>query len=320
MVILMIPKPDIPTTLGWTHDGTDWQLATSPEFKDDDIVVESKADTENKISIIFDNDLDPETTYYGRARVICNKGIFDWSHVGVVKVTDFIKVAFDYPIPSMVMAPELDIVNVTGGEVIYEDAPAAAMSFRPTPISTTSNSERLYTSFIIEKLDGTPVFTDLENSDSSNTYVQSKFILEEGIPYIIKAAHTATSNDTSDFASKVIYVKARPDIKLKTNNINVNPTGGIPIALEPIENFKSMRYVLIAVVDTAEIVYAINYTDSLSAVIPQFVFEESHTDKYILAIEVKYQDDSESGYKYFPLTIDGSISLDSGSGSRDLPS
>lgn len=310
MVILMIPKPDIPTTLGWTHDGTDWQLATSPEFKDDDIVVESKADTENKISIIFDNDLDPETTYYGRARVICNKGIFEWSHVGVVKVTDFIKVAFDYPIPSMVMTPELTVTNVGGSIINYQDSPAAALMFKPTPISTTSNSDRLYTSFIIEKLDGTPVFTDLENSDSSNNYVQSKFILEEGVPYIVKAAHTATSNDTSDFASKIMYVKARPDIKLKTNNINVNPTGGVPVALEPIENFKSMRYALIAVVDTAEITYANNYTESLSVVIPQYAFEVSHTDKFILAIEVKYQDDSVSGYKYFPLTIDGSIPLD----------
>jgi len=295
MTILFIPKPDLPKK--YVHETTDWEIATSPLFKEEDIVASSRDDEVNLTSIIFDVDLDTDKTYYSRARVVCDRAIFEWSKTDILKPTDFIKVAFNHAIPSVVMKPtitlDFDVMNF----------PSTMFTIKTNDINTTSNASHEYTSYIIEDMLGNPVYTKLVDKENLTSKLIGDVKLEEGRPYVIKVSHTATSNDTSDFASQIVYVRKIPDIIVKSVLNEPSIVDGYNLSIAPISSFNRMYVKLLAVGygDPKEVFTG--DTDEYNLVIPNEVFSTNRTNEYVLAIKVEYEDGSETAWKYQTLKV-----------------
>jgi len=293
MTILFIPKPDLPKK--FIHDTTDWEIATTPLFKSDDIVASSRDDEVNLTSIIFDIDLDTEKTYYSRARVVCDKAIFEWSKTDILKPTDFIKVAFNHAIPSMVMKPNISV------DFDPMNFPSSLFTISTTDISTTSNAEHESSSYIIEDISGTPNFVKLEDKENLTSKLISEVKLEEGRPYILKVSHKATSNDSSDFASQLVYVRNIKEIVLKSVTEDQTITDGFNVNIAPITSYERMYVKLIAVgYGSIKEVYSGN-TGELNLVIPSTNFNLDTTRNFMLAIDVEKENGDRTGIKYFPV-------------------
>lgn len=293
MTILFIPIPDLPKK--YTHESTDWQVSSTPLFKKDDIIAESRDDETNLTSIIFDIDLDTEKTYYTRARVVCDKAVFEWSKTDILKPTDFIKVAFNHAIPSMVMKPvitlDFDVMNF----------PSTLFNIHTTAINTTSNAVHDTTSYIIEDIDGTPLYTKLNETEDLTDKLISEVELIEGRPYLVKVNHKATSNDVSDFATQLVYVKKVEEIVLKSATENPDISDGYNVNIAPVAKFKHMYVKLLATGNNeAESMYE-GDTDELNIVIPKEDFILDYSRIYILGIEVEKENGDKTGWKYYPV-------------------
>ena len=294
MVILYIPTPDIPAAM--THMTTDWRIATTPTFDPATIVAESLDDPVNLTSIILEIDLDSATTYYAQARVVADSAVFEPSDVGIVRVEDFIRTVFDYPIPSAVMTPEISI------DFPVTDIPNTMFRITTTPMSATSNADHLATTYIIEDLDGTPIYADIDNRDDLTTKLIDDIILTDGRPYIIKVSYRSTSGDISNFASQIVYVNNIPEIVIKSDIEQVDPDSNLVVIIAPITGFIGMDITYHEVgFSDANLLYQ-GSSVSLVGVIPVGTMQGRKTNKYMLGINVHKDDGSSTGIKYFQVT------------------
>ena len=295
-VILTLPKLDIPTTLGWKHEGSSWYIATDVSFSDSSIVAKSVEDTKNLTSIVFDVTLQPDVVYYSKVRVFCNKGIIE-SDVDITEVKDFIKITNTHPIPSIVNRPTITFVDNK------KDLPATLFDISTTAISTSSNSKHESTSYLIETLDGEAVYSKLNTKDELTRKSFNDVVLEDGRPYVLRVMHTSTSGDTSVFAEEVIVVKDVSEINISSTLDNVDVGNGFNVVLDPINNFKNMEVGLYATGLNGEEKSVYSATvNGLTKVIPNSYFTADNTNKYILRIKVTRTNNSVIGYKYFKLT------------------
>ena len=293
MTILYIPKPDIPKA--YTHDSTDWQVATSPLFEDDSIVAESRDDEDHLTSIVFDVDLDKGKKYYSRARIVCDKAVFEWSKTDIIQVTDFIKVAFNYAIPSAVMKPEIKL------DFDPANFPSTLFNIGTTPISTTSNADHDSSFYIIEDISGIPEYTKFDDFEDRENKLLSGIKLEEGRPYVIKVAHKSTSNDMSEFASEVIYVKDIKEIILKSKTENPDISDGYNVSIAPVDSFSKMYVKLYGIGEGDSKELFSGESDETNLIIPEDKFVLDVTNLYILGIEVEKENGDLTGWKYFSI-------------------
>lgn len=295
MVILSIPDPQLPSSLGWTHDGTDWALYKKVGLNEEDIVFKSPADTVNLTTIVVDVDLDPEITYYARARVIANKSIFDYSNVAIFKVPDYLEVTFNKPIPSTVMNPVISLSHD------FNNVPPTLFTINVSDMSTTSNSTYDSVSYIIETLDGELVYTDTYNKDDLKYKLIDDVILKENNIYILKVIQHSSSNDSSDFSSTILRVASVDAIVLKTDIDGYLDKDYLPINIAPIENYKSMEVSVYAVgFGDGELIHTGSSTE-LTYVIPSEDMTKLDVDSFIISIEVTYLNNEKTGKKFYTL-------------------
>ena len=287
---LSINKPDLPESLGWKHEATDWYL----KDEDGNIVKESKADTKHLTSIVFEVDLDPEKKYYGEARVITNKTIFEATKC-LIKVVDYKRISQNYSIPAMVSKPFITL------DFPYDNFPQTLFKIKTNNMSTTSNAKHLSTDYIIQDVMGRPVFIRTNDKDDKTEKLIDNVILEEGHIYFIKVAHRASSGDVSDFATQVIHIKKSPNIKLKTETKDPDISDGLAIAIEPVDNLKKMYVKLWAAgVGDAKKIYE-DSVEGYSLVIPRDVLVTAGTTSFLLGIEIEYKNGDKEGMKYYPI-------------------
>ena len=294
MVIIYIATPDIPAAM--THETTDWRVATTPTMDPGTIVIESLDDPNNLTSIILDVELDANTTYYAQARVVLDNAVFEPSDVGIVRVEDFIKTVFDYPIPSAVMVPEISL------DFPVTNIPNTLFRISTTPMSATSNADHLDTSYLIEDIDGTPMYSDLYNRDDLTDKLMDDVILADGRPYVIKVSYRSTSKDTSKFASQIVYVKNIPEIVIKNDMEQVDPDVDLLAIIAPITGFVSMDVTLteVGLSDGRETFSG--SSNSLAITIPSAAMQ-GRTNKYLLGVNVHKTGNVETGVKYFQMTL-----------------
>jgi len=293
MVVLYTPKIDLPKTMGWIHEATSWYLSTSKIFTEANIVKTSLEDKDNLTSVILDYEMKPDTIYYAKARIICNKSIFE-SEVGIIKTNDFIKIAFDYPIPSMVMTPSVQL------DFDHKNMPNSLFTVRTSKMSTTSNGKHEYTSYIIETLDGEPVFSELINKDDLTHKLMDDVILESGRSYILKVAHKSTSNDQSDFAQQVFTVPDVKEVQLVQDLDGVSNSTGVNLMVKPIANFESMEVTVHATGLSDSIQTYKHKVKGLTKVIPKEAFKYD-TNIFLVGIKVTKTDGTTMSTKYFKL-------------------
>jgi len=294
-MILYIPKPNLP--LGFVHTSTDYYLSTSPTMDPSTIVMESLNNTVDLTSISLNYDMQAGVKYYAKARIVTNKTIFE-SDVSVIEVSDFIKIAFEHPIPSIVTKPTLTIDKPT------EDLPASLFKVSMTNISTTSNATLESTTYLIEELDGTPAYSKIETKDNLLSKVFDDVILEDNKAYILKVTQNASSNDSSEFAEEVLIVKDVSEVVVSSTVTNVDVGNGFNLIVNPINNFNHMVISLYATgMSDAIKVYGPITVNGLTAIIPNNIFTSVSTNKFILATEVHRNDGTTIGTKYTRLTV-----------------
>ena len=294
-MILYIPTPNLPAS--YIHEETEWYLATSPTFDPTTIVVESLNNTVDLTSISLDYDMLPGVKYYAKARIICNKSIFE-SDVSIIEASDFIKIAFEHPIPSVVTKPTLTIDKPN------EDVPASLFRVTTTSLSTTSNATLESTSYIIEELDGTPVYSKLESKDNLLTKLFDDVILEDNKVYILKVTHNSSSNDSSEFAEEILVVKDVSEIVVSSNLTNVDVGNGFNLIVDPINNFNHMNVEVMATgMGDAERVYGPVSVYGLTSIIPNSIFTSVNTNKFILKVTVYRNDGTIIGTRYNKLIV-----------------
>jgi len=292
LVVLSINKPDLPESLGWKHEATDWKLAEDPKGKN--VIVESKADKRHLTSIVFDVDLDPNKTYYGFARVITNKTIFE-ATVSIIKAKDYTKVVQRYDIPSMVAKPFIYL------DFPYDNFPSTLFTIKTNEISTSGNAKHLFTSWIIETSDGKPVFVLPKDRNDLTSKFMDNIILKEGRVYIIKVAHGASSGDVSEFATQPIYIKPIPEIVIKTPEENPDVEDGLALTIKPIENLKKTTFKLFRTgIGDAELFWQ-KKVNGTSAIVPLEDLLKANTNSFILGVDIEYKNGEKNGTKYQPI-------------------
>jgi len=292
MVVLMFKNLDIPE--GFTHKASDWQIAHDKYFKD--IVVESRNDDKHLTSILFDVDLDPDKTYFARARVIMDYGPSDWSDIDIVRTEDLNQIDLDIDIPSTVGAPEVKV------DFPYSRVPQTGFSVSTDNFSSNSNSKHLATDYFITTLDGTVVYSELGNETNLNKFLVKGVLLPTNNFYKIKVAHISSSNDVSEFGERLIYVPDASEIEL-TKNINGKTASqyGLEVNLKPVEDVESISIKLYMVgadfpVKTFEI-----SEDKFIFDVPKTAFQNPNST-YLLEVQYTYINSTKSNIKYFVLT------------------
>jgi len=289
---LSINNPDLPESLGWKHEATDWML------KDEkgNIIKKSLADTKHLTSIFFRVDLDPDKKYYSYARVITQKTIFE-ATVSTIEVKDFKKIVEETPIPAEVSKPFITL------DFPYDNFPSTLFKVKTTPINTTSNAGHISSDYIIQDSNGRPVFVRTNDEDDLTEKLFDSVILKEGELYFIKVAHRSSSGDVSDFATQPIFVKQNPNIKLKTPLTDPDIKDGLAVSIVPIKELKSMTVYLYEVgLGNAKQIYT-DTANGAGLVIPRDTIVNSGTNNFLLGIEITYKNGSKEGVKYYPLNF-----------------
>ena len=295
MVVLMFKNLDIPD--GFKHKSSDWQIAEDKYFKN--IVAESRNDTTNLTSILFDVDLDPDKKYYARARVIMDYGPSDWSDIDIIQAEDLNKVDLDIDIPSVVATPEVTV------DFPYDKVPPIMFTIKTSNMSTNSNAKHLSTDWFITDIDGNLVFTSLEDQTNLTSIFVDDVMLETDKFYRVKASHQSSSGDISELGERLIYVPDAKEIELasKFNTANVKSTGLI-VNLKPVDNVEKVYVKVWMTGDNNAVLAYDSIEDTFSFVIPKDIFT-SVLGKYLVEVQYEYINGEKSNIKYFPATVTG---------------
>lgn len=196
MVVIRITDLDIPT--GVTHLATDWQIATDELFSN--VIIESLDDQTNLTSITFNDSLDPDDRYYARARVLLTTGWTIWGNIDIFIIEDVFDTDDNLDMPGVITPP-----TITTDSDVNNHIPSL-FNISVSGFSTTGTGSHHATSYFIVDLDGKYIWSDVYDEINKDTILIDEIILEPGKVYLIKAMLHSTSGDTSQQASRVIYV------------------------------------------------------------------------------------------------------------------
>jgi len=203
MVVLRINNADLPD--GWSHNKTDWQVATDKTFKN--ILAESMNDNKNLTTKIFNLKLDLGVKYYGRARMLLNTGFTEWSNIDVFIPKDTNEVLMDMDIPSVVSAPTLST------KFEKDHHPAAAFKIYGTNFSTLGNAEHISTTWIVEDNRGKAIWSSIDDIDNL-TSITIPNILPMNTICRVHASYKGSNRDCSQFGTVSFYVSNDPRIDM----------------------------------------------------------------------------------------------------------
>jgi hypothetical protein len=291
MVILMLTP--IVLSEGFTHDATDYQIATDPLFSDDSIVAEVLGDEENKLIKTFDLNLDPEVEYYARARYILNNFITEWSNVDIILPKDVNDLDLHMDIPSMVSIP---IVSI---DYELDNVPTTFFNITTNNIITTSNARHKFTTYIITDTDGNVYMSNIEDGENLTTFKIIKDKLLEDKTFILYVQHGSTSGDVSDFGKIVFKTTSLGDVDIISDTDLVKGED-LLIKLITVDDVDTIYTDLYAVSYTENTLLTSLSTDVFSYSIDASYFMDE-VDDYMLAIKYKYSDGTYSPTRYIPV-------------------
>lgn len=201
MLVLRLKNIDQTRNVDWIY--TNWEISTAKNFERSKIIFSSYEDRVNKSSIFVEMTLNPGTKYYARAQVFTNKGAHKWTNLDVWTHKAFDDLENQSDLPSRVNSPDIttdSIVNdhiPTGFYIICKE------------FAAIGDATHAATSYWIETLDGKVIWKNLLNEISKDKILVNDIILDNSKVYRIKAVFHASSGDTSQIATKTIFVNAK---------------------------------------------------------------------------------------------------------------
>jgi len=232
MLYMMITPPLVPD--GWTHVSTDYQIAEDNLFQN--IVIESLNDEDNKIIKIFTKDLDPDKVYYGRARVIFDKSIGEWTPIEIIRPRDIDELNLSVDVPSIIGVPKVN-VNMDVNNLYNSHFTITTSDF-----VSNNSSKHLFTNYSIRDLNNKTVYSNLQDYDNLTSLFIDEIALKDGHTYIIDVSYGSTSNDISDIGSLIVKVPNIPLIKVKSKIYGLTKEKDLLFEIEPNDDIVTIRY------------------------------------------------------------------------------
>lgn len=207
MVSLVIKNPNLPS--GYNIVSTTWQLATSKDFIQSSIVVESIENTVNKLNIQFDIELQLGVKYYARCRVIYNKGFSNYSNINVFTARDLNEIELDVAAPTKISRPSISILpNMV-------EKPISLLEFKGGDFTTKYNIAQESASWILEDINGKVVWDRINDSVNLNS-IKLPIALKENSAYRLLVSYRGKNNNESQFAVKT-FITGTNQVALKGN-------------------------------------------------------------------------------------------------------
>jgi len=204
MITLQITNIELPT--GYTHDATDWQVATSKTFSADSIVAESLNDSEQKTVKLFDLPLDPQIKHYSRARILFNRGYSKWAIIDEFYPKDINEISLDLDLPGALSVP------VFAHDYNLNKFPTTKFTINLEGFSSTGTGKHVATNWLIEDMDGKVLLT-VDNDDRNLvTRTFTELVLPFSQIIKISASFISSSNDVSDMSTMTVVTKGMYDI------------------------------------------------------------------------------------------------------------
>ena len=298
MVILRIRQLDLDQQVD--HVATDWQVSDTMNFSN--ILCESIQNVKNKRSMIFNKELDPNVRYYARARALLTTGYTEWGNLDIFTVDNTVSLNGNEDMPSQIAIPIIRTKN----EVGYIEAGAHDTTLFDIEVmgySVVGNATLDSTSYWIEDIYGTVIWSSIYNTVNKNRITVQDVILKANSVYVIKAVFHSTSNDASQIASYTIQTNGGSGVEVLTYLDNVNPAVDNEIEVSPLDDVKKIKYEILSFgYNYAQSVwYTTKTVDKFKAVIPRDTLE--YSTNYILKVTVEFNDENINiGSKYIPFT------------------
>jgi len=194
-----------------TLKSTSYQIAVSPFFNEDDIVVNISQDIENLYGRLFDLDFDSNSVYYGRVKLHFD----DNSEYGWTKPIMLTKEGDNFSCNiTVITTPKVtiegDIKNCElGGFKIFSS------EFR----TINKLSRHKYTDWIIRSVDGSIVFQSLKDYDNLTKIRVPYNTLKPDRLYIVEVTYISDDNNKSNAGRIIIKTLAKPS---DAENLNFN--------------------------------------------------------------------------------------------------
>ena len=193
-----------------THLSTDWQVSDNVNFNT--TIAQSLGDTANLTSIMFDVVLDSQIQYYARSRVRLSTGYTAWSNIDIFTPKNINDSNINMPLPSIISLPKISMPN--NGI----DVPIMNATITVAPIDTLGTAVHTSTSYVVEDINGVPVWTNMYNVTDRNTISIPMNVLNLNTAYRARVMIHTDSNDTSQLATFTFKTET-PTQELVVNNL-----------------------------------------------------------------------------------------------------
>lgn len=287
-IIQRINDADLPK--GWTHEATDWQVATDPDFKN--ILVESLNDSDNLTTIAHNTKTEVGETYYGRSRMLLNTGFTEWSDIGIFTPKDIDDVVSNMDIPSIITAPTVTT------KYDSDSHPSSGFYIEASKFATLGTASHMSTDWVIESSKGKAVWASLGNKHDLNSILIDK-ILPVNEVYHAHASFKGSNFDISQYGTTTFYVSNDELLVLNTKLVGINSNVNLVLDIPEIPGLNILEWKLLKEGETVNSGYR---TDTFLTIDKDDL--EPGVD-YILAIKLKVNSkEGEWSYSYFtPLDV-----------------
>ena len=194
---IKVDVPQIPSELNLKHIATSYKISKDPNMQDDSkVIFEVNEDTINLYEIIVDANILSNETVYVSTRYHYIDGDFvnypsKWSLPSPINPN---RHGITYPY-TILYTPKVE-------HVIDEDG---ILTVHTNSMSIfTGIGEHESTSYVFENSDGYPVYVRKDDKDNKTSLLPN-IEFEKGKAYVLKAAHTSTGNNDSNYG-KEIYI------------------------------------------------------------------------------------------------------------------
>ena len=288
MVILRIL--DVPLDEGEQHISTTWQVSDKPSFADRHL--ESIDDSKNKSTIIFNEVLDPNIKWYGRARVLTSNGYTIWGNVDVFLPNNDPVIEVSDDLPSRISVPQI----TTSSKQASHDVSMFTIS--ASGFDVLGNATLSATSWIIEDIYGTVVWSSIYNTVDKSQIDITNLILRSNSVYRLKAIFHSTSNDCSPIGVRTIKTSNNDDIVLLTYLDWVDVDNPLDLQIGKLDNVNNVTWSILSFIDNNAQLHHKSTTSGpmcFKASLPTIGLRSDQL--YVLKIET---DDRDRGAKFIP--------------------
>lgn len=275
---------------------TDWNVATDLSFSD--VILKSEGDKDNLSSIVFNEVLDPNKTYYARARVLLETGYTVWGNIDVI-VPDVVDATNELvDVPGLVSVP---LLSTNSPQLNHTPV---MFTITADGFMTTSSAVLTSVSWFIEELDGNVIWSKLNDTVNKTSIEVNDVVLKPSEVYRIKAMFHTTSNDTSAISSLIIQVTDNDNIILLTYIDLVDSTADLPLEIRKIDVVTDVTYEIISLKDNyAQSVYkqTVSGPDCNKITIPANTLRQNSHFLLKIATNLDGTEDNIK-YKYIPFS------------------